>query len=106
MSGRRSGRRARQRAAGAVLLVAAGAVLTGCARTSIPGLQVHTGPGTGYPVTGAVARAETAVAVVCWVHGDAVFGDPVWYRIRSPQAGYVTNYYIRTTGDHANTRPC
>ncbi|MET0190421.1 MAG: hypothetical protein ABW212_15565, partial [Pseudonocardia sediminis] len=82
------------------------AVLSGCTQTSIPGLQIPTGPGVGYPVTGAIPRSGTAVAVTCWSRGDAVLGDTVWYRIRSPQPGYVTNYYIKANGDYANTQPC
>ncbi|MDN5915268.1 MAG: SH3 domain-containing protein [Pseudonocardia sp.] len=106
MAVRRSGRSGRRRVLPAAVVLVSAAVLTGCAQTSIPGVKVRTGPGTGYPVTGTIPQPGTAVAVTCWSRGDAVLGDTVWYRIRSPQAGYVTNYYIRTTGDYANTEPC
>ena len=90
----------------AAALLGACALLAACAQTTIPGLQVRTGPGPGYPVAGTIPAAGTAVAVTCWTRGAPVRGDTVWYRIRSPQAGYVTNYYIRATADFAGARPC
>lgn len=71
--------------------------LTGCTRTSIEGLQVRSGPGTGYAVVGTIPRAETPVRVGCWRRGEPVRGDTVWYRITGPREGWVTNYYVRTT---------
>ncbi|MEQ3553276.1 SH3 domain-containing protein [Pseudonocardia nematodicida] len=81
-------------------------VLTGCARTSIEGLQVRSGPGTGHGVVGTIPEVGTPVRVECWQRGEAIFGDTVWYRIASPEQGWVTNYYVRTTGDFGNRSRC
>lgn len=86
--------------------VIAVALLAACARTSIPGLAVHTDPSAGAPVVANIPESGTPVRVQCWVRGDPVSDDPVWYRIASPQQGWVTNYYVSSNGDHANAPSC
>ncbi len=81
-------------------------VLTGCAHTSLPHLSVRSGPGTSYPVTATIRRSGTAVAVVCWLYGSPVRRDRVWYEIRSPVEGYVTNYYIAHPSAFAGASHC
>jgi uncharacterized protein YraI len=87
-------------------VAAAGIVLAGCAQTSISGLTVRSGPGRGYSVAATIPDSGTPVAVVCWVHGAAVHSDRVWYRIDSPQQGYVTNYYVSKSSDFAGAPHC
>ena len=86
--------------------VCAVALVAACSRTSIPGLAVRAEPTTGAPVVATIPESGTPVRVRCWVRGDAVSGDRVWYRIASPHEGWVTNYYIRSNGDHANAPSC
>jgi len=81
-------------------------VLAGCTRTSIEGLQVRSGPGTGHGVVATIPEAGTPVRVSCWQRGEPVRGDDVWYRIGSPEQGWVTNYYIRTTRDFGSAPAC
>jgi uncharacterized protein YraI len=94
------------RAPFAVGLAAVGLLLAGCAQTSIPRLSVRSGPGPHYPVVARIPDSETAVAVTCWLRGAPVHGDRVWYRIESPQTGYVTNYYISKPSDYAGAPHC
>lgn len=82
------------------------ALVSACARTSIPGVAVRSGPTTDAALVANIPESGTPVRVQCWTRGEAVSGDSVWYRIASPQRGYVTNYYIRTNGDHANSPSC
>lgn len=81
-------------------------LLAGCTRTTIPGVQVRTGPTTGSPSAATIPEVDTHVRVQCWTRGERVNGDPVWYRITRPDEGYVTNYYVRTSADYANAPPC
>lgn len=95
-----------RRLARAVPAVLALALLAACARTSIPGLAVRAEPTTAAPIVATIPESGTPVRVKCWVRGEVVSGDPVWYRIASPQDGWVTNYYIHSNGDHANAPSC
>jgi hypothetical protein len=91
-----------------VLVLLAGAlalVLTGCGRTTIPGLQVHSGPSLTSRANGTFGRAGSAVDVRCWTRGEAVHGHTVWYRVSRPSAGYVTSYFVDTGGDAMQRTP-
>lgn len=90
--------------AGAILLGLL--VLAGCTRTSIEGLQVRSGPGTGHPVVGAIPESGTPVRIGCWGRGEPIHGDTVWYRILGPQEGWVTNYYIHSTRELGSSPAC
>ena len=90
--------------AGAILLGLL--VLAGCTRTSIEGLQVRSGPGTGHAVVGTIPESGTPVRVDCWRRGEPVRGDTVWYRLLGPVEGWVTNYYVHTTRELASTPSC
>lgn len=86
-------------------IAAAAALTTACQTTSIPGLHVRAQPSTASPVVATVERSGTYVRIDCFVRGESVSGDTVWYRISSPHDGYVTNYYIRTNGNILATKP-
>ena len=81
-------------------------LLAGCTRTSIEGLQVRSGPGTGHAVVGTIPEAGTPVRIGCWQRGEPIYGDTVWYRILGPEEGWVTNYYIRTTRELGSNPAC
>lgn len=89
---------------GVVLLVLG--ALAGCTRTTIDGLQVRSGPGTGNGVVAEIPRSGTPVRVTCWSRGEPVLGDTVWYRINGPEVGWVTNYYVRSTSDFGGRPAC
>jgi uncharacterized protein YraI len=95
-----------KRVAQAAVVLSGVLVLSGCTRTSIEGLQVRSGPGTGFAVVGTIPEAGTPVRIGCWQRGEAVRGDTVWYRILGPQEGWVTNYYIRTTRELGSNPSC
>jgi hypothetical protein len=82
-------------------------VLTGCGRTTISGLHIHSGPSMSSPANGTLGPAGSAVDVRCWTRGEAVHGHTVWYRVSRPSAGYVTSYFVDTGGDAmAGTPAC
>ncbi len=82
-----------------MLVVATVLLCVGCQRTSIDGLNVRAGPTTATPVVGTIDEDGARVDIECWTRGEQVRGDTVWFRIGAPVPGYVTNYYVETTGD-------
>jgi uncharacterized protein YraI len=82
-----------------VAVLAAALHCVACQRTSIDGLSVRAEPTTAAAVVGTIVDDGTRVEIECWTRGAAVRGDTVWFRIGAPVAGYVTNYYVETTGD-------
>lgn len=82
-----------------IAIVAGGLLCVACQRTTIDGLNVRAAPTTASAVVGSVAEVETRVEIECWTRGEPVRGDDVWFRIGAPYVGYVTNYYVQTTGD-------
>jgi uncharacterized protein YraI len=86
-------------------VVAVGALLCACQRTSIEGLNVRSGPTTASEVVAEIEESGTPVVIECHTTGEPVHGDTVWYRITGPHDGYVTNYYVRTTGDVMERTP-
>lgn len=82
-----------------VTIVCCGAAVVACEQTSIDGLNVRTEPTTDAAVVASITEVDTPVVIECYTRGAPVHGDPVWYRISSPYEGYVTNYYVSTSGD-------
>src|ERR1700730_6749408 len=62
-------------------------------------LNVRTGPGTGYPGTGACLPDGTSVSVVCQTSGDAVNGNwgttTIWDKLDGYN-GYASDGYVYT----------
>lgn len=86
-------------------MIVACAVLVACDQTSIDELNVRAEPTTSSPVVATIPEVDTGVRITCHTRGEAVRGDTVWYLIESPVRGYVTNYYVRTSGDVLARRP-
>lgn len=105
MTGRRTAGPRLRRAGRLGAVAAAVAVVSACQSTSIEGLNVRAGPSTSSAVVASLDEAGTPVTIACHTLGEPVHGDPVWYRITRPHAGYVTNYYVRTTGDVLEREP-
>lgn len=82
-----------------VVLTACAAAVVACERTSIYGLNVRAEPTTASAVVGSIPEVDTRVEIECYTRGEPIYGDTVWYRISEPIGGYVTNYYVETTGD-------
>jgi uncharacterized protein YraI len=90
-----------------VVAVTTALLCVACQRTSIDGLNVRAEPSTAAAVVGTIADDGTRVEIECWTRGAPVHGDTVWFRIGAPVGGYVTNYYVETTGDvMAAENPC
>ncbi|MEU6477382.1 SH3 domain-containing protein [Streptomyces sp. NPDC047017] len=64
--------------------------------TSRSSLNVRSGPGTGYRVTGSL-RAGQLVALSCRTQGSRVHGTRQWYRLTRAR-GYVSAHYARVRG--------
>jgi hypothetical protein len=74
-----------------------------CHSTAVNGLNVRAEPTTASPVIDNMTLAGTSVMVDCFVHGQAIHGNTVWYRITEPRTGYVSGYYVRS--DDNDTAP-
>ncbi len=97
----------RPRTAQLIVLVAAVMGVSACQSTTITGLNVRAAPTTASPVLATLGDSGTAVTITCFVHGQAVHEDPIWYYITRPETGFVSNYYIRTDQDMlATSRSC
>jgi hypothetical protein len=70
-------------------------------RTTINNLHVRTKPSTSATVVAVLKKAGTKVTVNCWARGTRVFGDPIWYHITKPHAGFVAGFYLNTGADPA-----
>ncbi|WP_245790833.1 SH3 domain-containing protein [Streptomyces monashensis] len=62
--------------------------------TGYAGLNVRSGPGTGYRVIGH-RQAGRYLHLTCRTHGSWVHGNRTWYRL-AHHRGYVSAYYVRT----------
>ncbi|MER6025986.1 hypothetical protein [Streptomyces sp. NPDC001851] len=67
--------------------------VTGRVTTRHARLNVRSGPGTGYRVTGH-RHTGRHLALVCRTHGSSVYGNRTWYRL-SHHRGYVSARYVR-----------
>jgi hypothetical protein len=63
------------------------------------GLNIRQGPGTGYPVAGAIPDGDS-VTTWCWHVGTDVNGDSFWDFVTGPYGtGYVSDYWLYTGGN-------
>lgn len=63
------------------------------------GLNIRTGPGTGYSVAGVIPYTAS-VTVWCYHTGDYVYNDNYWDYITGPYGqGYVSDYWLLTYGN-------
>jgi hypothetical protein len=71
--------------------------------TKVNGLHVRTQPNTarGSRVVTTLARAGTRVAVSCYLLGQSVNRDRVWYRTVTPAGDYVSGHYLRVAHEPA-----
>lgn len=73
---------------------------TGTVVTSGTGVNVRSGPGTGYSVVG--TQADGTIQIDCQAYGDWVDGrfgrTLIWDHI--PNKGYVSDSYVQTGSDH------
>lgn len=61
-------------------------------QTLVSGVEVFASPSLGARGDGKMATMGTSVTVSCWTTGSAFTGDPIWYSITAPQAGFVPAY--------------
>jgi hypothetical protein len=71
--------------------------------TTVADVHVRSLPrtGRGSKKVKVLPAARTAVTVSCYVSGQAIGGDRIWYRITAPAAGYVAGFYLHTGHDPA-----
>jgi hypothetical protein len=77
-----------------------------CHSTAVNRLNVRAEPTTASRVISNLNSAGTSVIVDCFVHGEAIHGNTIWYRIAQPQPGYVSGYYVRADGGDAAAPSC
>lgn len=59
-------------------------------------LNIRSGPGTGYPVVGALANGTT-ISISGKTNGTNIFGNRIWYRLADGQ-GWVSARYVNNYG--------
>jgi hypothetical protein len=70
-------------------------------RTLVTGLAVREAASTTSLKRAVLGAAGTRVRVRCFVVGQSVGGDNVWYMISAPRAGLVVGFYLNTGNDPA-----
>jgi hypothetical protein len=70
-------------------------------RTLVTGLAVREAATTASLKRAVLGAAGTKVRVRCFVVGQPVGGDNIWYMITSPHAGLVVGFYLNTGSDPA-----
>ncbi len=61
-------------------------------RTLFSNVRVFSSASTEAVATGQLGRNGTAASVRCWTTGADYNGDPIWYDISAPVAGYVAAF--------------
>jgi hypothetical protein len=75
--------------------------------TLVAGIAVHSKPTMSSGVTGRISRRGTRVTIDCYVTGSRIAGNPVWYRLSDPVAGFLTSYFADSHYDPvAGVRRC
>jgi hypothetical protein len=64
-------------------------------------LRIRTGPSVGATIVGYLGPVGSRVKIDCYVKGQRVLQDPIWYHAVAPQAGYVSGRLLNTGGDPA-----
>lgn len=84
--------------------------VTGTAE-GIGGVNIRSGPGTGYSIVGSMANQSTGT-VDCYKTGTNINGDSYWDDITTIQgghfySGFVSDYYLYTGGNiNQQVDPC
>jgi hypothetical protein len=75
--------------------------------TLVSGIAVHSRPTMSSGVTGMISRRGTRVTIDCYVTGSRIAGNPVWYHLSDPVAGFLTSYFADSHYDPvAGLRRC
>ena len=69
--------------------------------TVVKGLHVRTRPTTAAKITTVLGKVGTKITVNCYSRGQDISGDPIWYHIVTPRAGYVAGLNLDTGYDPA-----
>jgi hypothetical protein len=66
--------------------------------TTTAGVHVRTQPNTGRGshIAATLGKAGIRITVSCYVTGQSVGGDRIWYRTVKPARDYVTGKYLHT----------
>jgi hypothetical protein len=70
-------------------------------QTVVKGLAVRKAASSTSLKRASLGVAGTKVTVRCYVVGESVAGDAVWYRITAPRSGMVAGFYLNTGRDPA-----
>jgi hypothetical protein len=70
-------------------------------RTLVPHVPVHSRAMTKSRIVGVIKTRGARVTVACYVRGVPTAGNPIWYLLSWPVAGYVTAFYLNSHSDPA-----
>ena len=84
------------RTPGLIAVLLAVVCTSACHSTAVDRLNVRAEPTTASRVIDNLDLAGTSLMVDCFVHGQAIHGNTVWYRIDQPNPGYVSGYYVKS----------
>jgi Bacterial SH3 domain len=84
-----------------VVVLLAVVCTSACHSTAVDRLNVRAEPTTASRVIDNLDIAGTSVMVDCFVHGQAIHGNTLWYRIDQPRTGYVSGYYVNSDDNDA-----
>lgn len=90
-----------RRAPGLAAALLAIVCTSACHSTAVDRLNVRAEPTTASAVIDKLDLAGTSVMVDCFVHGEVIHGNSIWYRIDQPQGGYVSGYYVKADANDA-----
>jgi hypothetical protein len=74
-------------------------------KTKVAGLYVRSGPSTTKKSVGRLGKVGSTVVLTCWVKGQNIRGDVIWYYTIKPFVGYVAGRYLNTGSDPAKGVP-
>ena len=69
--------------------------------TNVADVTVYSQPRTTSSSVGGLGAAGSQVTVDCYVVGQRVRGDRIWYHATAPTVGYVAGKYLHTGHDPA-----
>jgi Bacterial SH3 domain len=67
----------------------------------LPGVHIRSAPTAFLSIVRTLDRVGTKVTVNCWVAGEDISGDAIWYHTIAPDRGYVAGEHLDTGHDPA-----
>ncbi|MCW2640778.1 MAG: hypothetical protein JWP76_3084 [Dactylosporangium sp.] len=75
--------------------------MTFTTRSAAVRIRAQPNTGTTSRIVGTIDKAGTGIAVACYVTGQAIAGNNIWYRTVNPAGHYIAGRYLTTGHDPA-----